>query len=147
MKVSRRASVRGVRAKADSCRLRVKPVPSRSRATLPSPGRSTRSRATCPVCSPLGSVERPFRGVPLPFDLGVAFGAIGCELLVGPLASVSVVSGPGVAGTANARAPFPIPPLSSIVGVQLFSQWIVLDANSPNGLFSTSQGLWHQFGM
>ena len=100
-----------------------------------------------PCLLTVGISRTTFRGVPLPFDLGVAFGAIGCELLVGPLASVSVVSGPGAVGTANARAPFPIPPLSSIVGVQLFSQWIVLDANSPNGLLSTSQGLWHQFGM
>lgn len=78
---------------------------------------------------------------PLPYDLGPALGLppIGCFIRNNALATFftfSVGSGPGAG---NATLSLQLPPLP--LGVSFYSQWLVLDPFSANGVVSTAPGV------
>jgi hypothetical protein len=80
----------------------------------------------------------------LPIDIGLLLGqgTFGCDVLVNPVAtfvSTTVGGGPG-GGLASVAVQ--LPPVTSYVGFSLFSQWLVFDPNSINGVVALSQGVW-----
>lgn len=84
-------------------------------------------------------------GVSLPHEL-LEVGAAGCFLRVEPLVplgSGTIGGGPG-AGTASIS--IQLPPVTGIIGLHVFTQWLVLDAGAPNGVGSATGGLWHIVG-
>lgn len=93
----------------------------------------------------MGFSRTTWNGQPLPFDLG-PIGAQGCQVLGEVLASATATTVGGGAGAGIARIAFPLPPTTSWVGLEVFSQWIVIDPNSPSGLLTVSNGLWHITG-
>lgn len=77
--------------------------------------------------------------VPLPFDLA-AIGANGCFLLVDPAATFFATT-VGSPGTGSATVPIALPPLTFYIGSSLYTQWLVADPGSPNGVLSATAGI------
>ncbi len=78
----------------------------------------------------------------LPLEL-LFIGATGCFLRVDPvfpLSSVTVGGGPGAGSTSVAVQ---LPPVTPIIGLHAYSQWLVSDPGAPNGVGSVTGGLWH----
>ena len=81
----------------------------------------------------------------LPADMGM-FGWKDCMLYTDPLAIVGVPTTGGGAGAGNASLLTGIPPIGSLRGLQFYSQWLVFDTASANGVVSFSNALWHVIG-
>lgn len=90
----------------------------------------------------MGFSSTLWNGQPLPFDLGI-LGAAGCSVLAEVVAGVTLTTVGGGPGAGIARLPFPMPSTTSWVGIEVFSQWIVIDPGSPSGVLCVSNGLWH----
>lgn len=90
----------------------------------------------------IGFSATQWGGNPLPFELTL-LGARGCFILAEPAAGVTTTTVGGGAGTGLAQFPLPMPPTTSWVGNDFFTQWLVLDPNSPNGLLCVSNGVRH----
>ena len=84
-------------------------------------------------------------GVMLPFSLDL-LGAANCDLLVKPdlTWTTTTVGGGAGAGTASLRTP--IPPVTVIIGMQFFTQWMIIDPLAVNGVLAVSDGQWHVIG-
>ena len=41
---------------------------------------------------------------------------------------------------------FTVPPVTVFTGISMYTQWLVADPQSPNGMIALSHGLWHVFG-
>jgi hypothetical protein len=82
---------------------------------------------------------------PLPFDLR-AIGAAGCFLRVEPLVGLNATTVGGGAGAGSASINVPLPPVTVIVGLHCYSQWLVVDPLAPNGRLCASNALWHVIG-
>ncbi|MBL8723352.1 MAG: hypothetical protein JNK49_04865 [Planctomycetes bacterium] len=82
--------------------------------------------------------------VALPADIGVLFGMapLNCNLLVDLGAVLSATTVGGGPGSGIASMPLVMPPVTWYIGTSFFTQWLVLDANAPNGVLAASQGVW-----
>lgn len=91
------------------------------------------------------SREEIVPGIPLPLQLGF-LNAPNCELLVKPDLNwtTQTVGGGAGAGTASLRTP--VPPVTNIVGLSFFTQWLILDPFSANNTLAATNGEWHIFG-
>lgn len=88
----------------------------------------------------IGTNNRIWGTTPLPIDLGV-IGATGCFLRVDALVFFGATT--SAAGIGQVSIPLPGVTLRRR---QLFAQWVIPDVAAPNGILSTSQGLWVVFG-
>jgi hypothetical protein len=89
----------------------------------------------------LGTSNRWFGGVPLPFDL-TAHGAPGCFLYTDWLLLSAHVTDwrlPSLVGEAHLELPLPLDP--SLLGATLFSQWLFIDPAANRLGLETSQGV------
>lgn len=77
----------------------------------------------------------------LPMDLAPLIGAPGCLLLTNPLANFFTTT-VGSPGSGFAIMPIQLPPVTSYVGMSLYTQWLVSDPSAVNGVLSASQGIW-----
>ncbi|MCR9246148.1 MAG: hypothetical protein NXI31_14050 [bacterium] len=82
--------------------------------------------------------------VPLPADVGtlLGFSPNGCFLRQNSVATIwgqTVGGGPGAGST---TVPISLPPLGFYIGTSLYTQFFVLDPNSPNGLMSATRAAW-----
>ncbi|MFM1871500.1 MAG: hypothetical protein RL398_922 [Planctomycetota bacterium] len=89
----------------------------------------------------IGDSDSSAGGTPLPYDLGPALGLppINCYLRNNALGTNFVMSVGSGAGAGLATLNLQMPPLP--IGVSLYTQWIVLDPFSNNGLISTTRGV------
>jgi hypothetical protein len=90
----------------------------------------------------LGLSRETWAGGALPFNLDQIGFAGSCPLLVSPDLLIGATS----FGTGRAFVDLPIPPITAIVGGEMFGQWWVIDPSAVGGILSVSQGLWTQFG-
>ena len=84
-------------------------------------------------------------GLSLPHEL-VEVGATGCFLLVEPLVQIPSVTIGGGPGAGSAFLALELPPTVDIIGLQVYSQWLVSDPDAPNGVGAATSGLWHIVG-
>jgi hypothetical protein len=78
----------------------------------------------------------------LPLDLGPFISAAGCVLLTNPVANLFATTVGGGAGAGIASISVPLPPVTSYIGMSVYTQWFVADPLSVNGVLSASAGLW-----
>jgi hypothetical protein len=127
-------------------------VPRNIPANLPSPGvvwnhqlTNAASQRWCflmvGLSNTMTSTQPP---VALPIDLGTFAGLppSGCSLLVDPVALVGMMTVGGGAGAGVATFGLQLPPTSWYVGVSFYTQWLVADPLTSNGLVAASQGVW-----
>ena len=84
-------------------------------------------------------------GLSLPHEL-LEIGADGCFLLVDPLVTFGAMTIGGGPGAGTASVSVDLPPSEDIIGIQLYSQWLVSDPGAPNSVGSVTAGLWHIVG-
>ena len=79
---------------------------------------------------------------PLQLDLTALLGLppSGCLLRNNFINTVGLVTVGGGAGGGSAALPLQLPPTTNYVGFNLYTQWVLLDPLSPNGIFSVSNG-------
>jgi len=92
-----------------------------------------------------GDSREQWAGVTLPFSLDI-LGAPNCELLVKPDLTATLTTVGGGAGAGTVSLTTPVPPVTSMVGMSFFTQWLVLDPFAINGVLAVSNGQWHVFG-
>ncbi len=82
--------------------------------------------------------------IPLPADFGTLMGSspTGCRLLVDPAAILWSQTVGGGAGSGVATIHLQMPAVTWYIGLSLFTQWVVADPNTANGVLSVSQGVW-----
>lgn len=88
----------------------------------------------------MGFSRTMWGSTPLPLDL-TFIGGVGCSLMVDNAVSVGVSTVGGGPGAGSASLPFGLPASTNWVGVEVFSQWLVLDPLAPNGLLTTSNAI------
>ena len=72
----------------------------------------------------------------------LGIGATGCMLHVDPaviLWAQTVGGGPGAGAVTMSLQ---MPAMTWYIGLSLYTQWVVSDLNSPNGVMAMSQGVW-----
>lgn len=91
----------------------------------------------------LGDSNTAWGPITLPTDFNALLGQApsGCMLRVNPIVTAAVVTVGGGAGQGFAQHNWQLAPVTSYVGLSVYSQWIVLDPLSPNGFSSVSQGV------
>lgn len=95
----------------------------------------------------LGNSASAWAGLSLPHEM-VEVGATGCNLLVAPdVTALFILPGGGSPGSASLSITTAVPPLPSLDGATLFSQWLIIDPNAANGVLSLSNGLLHYFSL
>lgn len=82
--------------------------------------------------------------ISLPTDLGsmLGIGSTGCMLHVDPVVifyTQTIGGGPGAGAVTMSLT---MPAMTWYIGLSLYTQWIVSDLNSPNGVMAMSQGVW-----
>ena len=84
------------------------------------------------------------QAVALPADVGLllGFAANGCFLRQNAVASVWSMTVGGGPGSGTATVQVSLPAIGNYIGVSLYSQFFVLDPNSPNGLMSSTPAAW-----
>lgn len=93
----------------------------------------------------LGVSNTAFGAVPLPFDMSL-LGGLGCELWTDIVLTVPATTFGGGPGAGSASIGTPIPPVTGFAGLSMFTQWLIWDAQAPNGAMAMSEGLQHIFG-
>ena len=91
----------------------------------------------------LGSSRTSWNGLPLPLDLGTLAQAPGCSLLVNPVHTVFTTAIGGSAGAGIATVTVALPPVTAMVGLSVYTQWLVADPLALNGVLAASNGIWH----
>lgn len=91
----------------------------------------------------LGSSNTSWNGLPLPLDLGTYAQAPGCSLLVNPVHTVFTTAIGGSAGAGIATVTVALPPITAMVGLSVYTQWLVADPLALNGVLAASNGIWH----
>jgi hypothetical protein len=81
--------------------------------------------------------------LPLPLSF---IGVPGCSIQAAPHLQVYLTTGGGSIGTGTARLSTPIPAIGTLAGFRVYSQWIIFDRRSSNGVLSTTKGLMHVVG-
>jgi len=91
----------------------------------------------------IGDSRTVVDGLPLPLDFVQLLGGgpSGCMLRTNVLASGFYITVGGGPGLGFASFDWPLPPVSSYVGLSFYTQWFVLDALSPNGVLIATQGV------
>jgi hypothetical protein len=118
---------------------------------LPLPGNSSWTHVVDRAASQrnatllIGDSKTAWGAIPLPVDLGL-IGATNCSLLVSVLVTASTMTVGGGPGAGRATIGMPIPPIPTLFGQPIYTQWIVLDPLGPNGLLSNTNGLWSIIG-
>ncbi|MEZ5987535.1 MAG: hypothetical protein R3F30_00100 [Planctomycetota bacterium] len=116
-------------------------LPTIASGGAPAPGkplvvRGTSGAATLASILALGGSATGFGPVRLPLDLG-PFGAKGCSLLAEPLLLV-----PGSKGSGSFDSPaFTLPKDTTLVGLDLFAQWLLVEPKANTLGLVTSPGL------
>ncbi len=82
---------------------------------------------------------------PFPADISVLLGypASGCMLRTDPAWLGAYVTVGGSPGTGFATFTWQLPPVTGYIGVSFFTQWLVFDPFSPNGVLTMTQGIHH----
>ncbi|MCC7062922.1 MAG: hypothetical protein IT456_08975 [Planctomycetes bacterium] len=82
--------------------------------------------------------------LPLPLDIGqlLGMGTFNCSLLVDPVSTKLTQTVGGGPGSGVATLPIQMPAVTFYIGMSLYTQWLVLDPNAPNGIVSATQGVW-----
>lgn len=84
-------------------------------------------------------------GPGLPVDLGTLLYGLpstGCMLRTNVANAIGVVTVGGGAGAGSASLGIPLPATTNYVGVSLFTQWVVFDPLSPNGVLAVTPANW-----
>jgi hypothetical protein len=98
-------------------------------------------RRTGLVICAVGTNDRTFSGLPLPFDLS-RFGATGCALYTDwAWAKGAAVSAPPGGWTGYAGCELELPADPSLLGASLFGQWLFLDPTANPLGFTASNGV------
>ena len=85
------------------------------------------------------------RDAPFPVDLGqLLFGLPpnGCMLRMNPVNAIGLVTVGGGGGGGFASLGVPLPATTNYVGASLFTQWVVFDPLSPNGVLAVTAANW-----
>ncbi len=85
------------------------------------------------------------KDTPYPLDLGsLLFGlpSTGCMLRTNPANAIAVTTVGGGAGGGVASLGIPLPATTNYVGASLFTQWVVFDPLSPNGVLAVTPANW-----
>ena len=69
-------------------------------------------------------------------------GTFNCPLLVDPVSTKLTQTVGGGPGSGVATLPIQMPAVTFYIGMSLYTQWLVLDPNAPNGIVSATQGVW-----
>ncbi|MBK8099936.1 MAG: hypothetical protein IPK26_22770 [Planctomycetes bacterium] len=77
----------------------------------------------------------------LPLDLGPVIGAFGCSLLANPFFTAFSTTVGGGAGAGSATMSIALPPVTNYVGMNIYTQWLVLDPGASNTMLSATQGV------
>jgi hypothetical protein len=93
----------------------------------------------------IGDSRTSWAQIPLPIDLGL-IGATNCSLLVSILVNVGTTTVGGGAGAGRATLGMPIPPVPTLFGQPIYTQWLVFDPLAPNQMLSVTNGLWTIIG-
>src|SRR5262249_46383761 len=96
----------------------------------------TKANSQIPALLLLGVDRTMYAGIPLPLDLGV-IGANGCMLFTDIVTSIPTTTLGGGAGAGTASIVVPTPPVT-LKGLEMFTQWLLLDPGAPNGLILMS---------
>jgi hypothetical protein len=104
----------------------------------------SQANAQIPALLILGVDRTMYAGIPLPLDLSVIH-ASGCFLFTDIVTSIQTTTLGGGAGAGSASIVVPTPPVT-LRGLEMFTQWLLLDPGAPNGVVSMSQALRHVFG-
>ncbi|MBM4060934.1 MAG: hypothetical protein FJ265_07535 [Planctomycetes bacterium] len=82
--------------------------------------------------------------IPLPADLGpmLGIGPTACDLLVDPFATFAAMTVGGGAGSGAATLPITMPAMTVFIGLSIYTQWLVADPLSSNGVIAVTQGVW-----
>lgn len=92
----------------------------------------------------LGDSRTMWGAQPLPLDLGTTFvGATGCDLLANPVHTLITTTVGGGPGGGIGTVSISIPPITTFVGLSVYTQWLVDDPLSRSGVLSATGGLWH----
>ncbi len=97
--------------------------------------------SNAPAVILIGDSNTNYSGLPLPFDLGF-LGATGCKLYTSIL--MTEVLGTNRNGSAAMKAA--VPNAGSLVGLNLFSQWVIVDPGANSAGFVTTGGLQLKLG-
>jgi hypothetical protein len=91
----------------------------------------------------VGNSTTLWETIPLPTDFAVILGnpPSGCFLRTNPLAFQIVQTVGGGPGLGAAQFDWQLPPVTSYVGLSLYTQWLGLDPASPNGFMNATQGV------
>ena len=82
---------------------------------------------------------------PFPVDLGALLYGLppnGCMLRMNPVNVVGLVTVGGGGGGGVATLGVPLPATTNYVGMSLFTQWVVFDPLSPNGVLAVTPANW-----
>lgn len=82
--------------------------------------------------------------LPLPYDFGnlLGLGTTGCNLLVDPAVLLWTQTVGGGAGGGTALVSIQLPGMTWYIGLSLYTQWLVNDPGTANGVVAVSQGVW-----
>jgi hypothetical protein len=92
----------------------------------------------------LGNSRTSISGQPLPLDLGPFANAPGCFLYDNSIASVFTTTVGGGAGGGIGTVTMSLPAIPSLIGVVVYSQWLIADPLASNGVLSASNAMWHK---
>ena len=127
-------------------------VPRNASVNIPYPGvvwnnRLSNAASQRPCALLIGTSSTSTSSSPpiaLPTDLGsmLGIGSTGCMLHVDPAAILWTTTVGGGPGAGAVTMPLAMPAMTWYIGLSLYTQWIVGDPNSPNGVMAMSQGVW-----
>lgn len=91
----------------------------------------------------IGNSTTLWETLPLPTDFAVLLGnpPSGCLLRTNPFFFQIVQTVGGGPGLGAAQFDLPLPPIGSYIGSSLYTQWLGLDPDSPNGFMNATQGV------
>ena len=92
----------------------------------------------------IGDSRTTFGSFLLPADVGtmLGFAPNGCMMRQNAVASLWTTTVGGGPGAGFASINVNLPAVGWYIGMSLYTQWFVLDPNSPNGLMSATEGAW-----
>lgn len=93
----------------------------------------------------MGVSNTTYLSSPLPLSLGF-INAPGCSIQAAPHLQVFIMTSGGGVGSGTATIATPIPAIGSLAGFKVYSQWIIFDTRSRNGVLATTTGLMHVVG-
>lgn len=126
-------------------------TPEASTNAVPLPGLTTftqlleKAGSNYPAMFILGASPSTWNGAPLPLSLGF-MGAPNCFLEASLDIYVPVMTVGSGPGAGSAKLLTPIPAVGSLAGLRAYTQWVVFDKRSGNGVLSTAAPLMQVIG-